>query len=86
MEDNKIVIEENGVLVEYNIVFNVEDVNGKNYVVYTKGEKENDDIVSYAAEYEIVNGKTKFKSIKDDKTWEFINELLSSLQNVGEKE
>ena len=52
MENNKIVLTVNGEDVEYRVLLNIEDVNGKNYVVYTNDEiKENGDVLSYVAEY-----------------------------------
>jgi len=80
MEGNKIVLTEDGVEKEYR-------VEGKNYIVYTNDEKNDDgDIISYAAEY-VTNeetGNAKIISIKDDKTWEFIRDVLNSIQNEEE--
>ena len=84
MENNKIEIVENGVSHTYRVLLNIEDVDGKNYCVYTEDEEKKGDIIAYAAEYEMVNGKPKFKSIKDDKTWEFVKDLLNSIQNIEE--
>lgn len=85
MENNKLVVEVDGKEKEYRIILNVEDVEGKNYVIYTEDEVKEGDTLCYAAEYEIVNDKPKLKSIKDDRTWEFIRDLLNSLQNIGEE-
>lgn len=82
--ENKLVVEIDGKEKEYRVILNVEDVEGKNYVIYTEDEMKDKDIIAYAAEYEMINGKPKLKSIKDDKTWEFIRDLLNSLQNIGE--
>ena len=84
MENNKLIIEENGIIHEYRVLLNVEDVNGKNYVVYTEDENKDGDVLCYAATYTLEEGKPKLKSIKDDKDWEFVRDLLNSLQNEGE--
>jgi len=82
MENNKLILTENGKEVEYRVLLNIEDVKEKNYVVYTKDE-ENDkgDILTYVAEY-IENeetGNIKLISIKDDKEWEFIRDIINSI-------
>ncbi len=87
MEGNKIVLTEDGVEKEYRVLFDIEGMEGKNYIVYTNDEKNDDgDIISYAAEY-VTNeetGNVKIISIKDDKTWEFIRDVLNSIQNEEE--
>lgn len=85
MENNKLIISENGKEVEYRVLLNVEDVEGKNYVLYTNDEIVDGQALCFAAEYEIVNDKPKLKSIKDDKTWEFLKDLLNSIQNGVEE-
>lgn len=83
MKDNKIVLVEEGKEVEYRVLIYVEGVNGKNYIVYTKDEKqENGDLISYAGTYvENENtGNIKITSIKDDKEWELVRDILNSLQ------
>ena len=87
MENNRLVLTIDGKEVEYRILINVVDMEGKNYVVYTNDEvTDNGDILTYAAEY-IENketGNIRLISIKNDKTWEFIREILNSVQ--GEEE
>lgn len=87
MENNRLVLTIDGKDIEYRILINVVDMEGKNYVVYTNDEvTEKGDILTYAAEY-IENketGNIKLISIKNDKTWEFIREILNSVQ--GEEE
>lgn len=87
MENNELKLIEDGKEVIYRVLINVEDVNGKNYVVYTKDElNEKGDILSYAAEY-IENketGNIKLISIKNDKEWEFIRDILNSINNEEE--
>ncbi len=88
MENNEIILIEDGKEVSYRILFSIEDVEGKNYVVYTKDE-ENDtgEILTYAATYEKNKntGNIKMSSIKNDKEWKFIVEVLNSIQS-GVKE
>lgn len=87
MENNQIVLIEDGKEVNYRVLVNIEDVEGKNYVMYTKDEiNEDGDIISYAAEY-VENpetGNIKLISIKDDKEWEFIRDILNSIQSEEE--
>ena len=69
MENNELILVEEGQEVKYRILFSIEDVEGKNYIVYTKE-----------------NGNIKLISIKNDKEWKFIVEVLNSIQNgVDEK-
>lgn len=84
MESNKIFILEDGKEIEYRIILTTEMVDGKQFVVYTSDEKKDDDIVCYAALYEEVDNKYKIKSIKEDKDWEFVRDLLNSIQNTEE--
>lgn len=88
MENNTLVLTEDGKSIEYKILVNVEDMEGKNYVVYTKDEKmDNGDILTYAAEY-VENketGNVRLISIKDDKTWEFLREIINSVQGEEAK-
>ena len=59
MEDNIIEFEENGKTVKYDVILNLEDINGKNFVVYTKSnKKDKKDVICYASEYKIEKGKT----------------------------
>ena len=84
MEDNKILITEDGKEVEYRVILTLENENNKNFIVYTNDEKKGDDIICYAALYEEEEGKKKLKSIKEDKDWEFIRDVLNSVQNTKE--
>lgn len=85
MEDNIIEFEENGKTVKYDVILNLEDINGKNFVVYTKSnKKDKKDVICYVSEYKIEKGKTKLYQIKNDEDFELVNEVLNSLQN-GEK-
>lgn len=87
MENNQIKIVEEGKEVIYRVLVNIEDVNDKNYVVYTKDElNDKGDIISYVAEY-VENedtGNVKLISIKNDKEWEFIRDIVNSITNEEE--
>ena len=39
MENNELILVEEGQEVKYRILFSIEDVEGKNYIVYTKDEE-----------------------------------------------
>ena len=86
MEENKLILLENGEEAQYRVLVNIEDVNGKNYIVYSKDElNDNGDILSYVGTYTLKeDGNVKIISIKDDKTWEFIRDVLNSIQNEEE--
>ncbi len=84
MENNKLIIEEDGKEKEYRVLLNVEDVEGKNFVVYTEDEIKDGEVLCYAATYTMEGDKPKLKSIKEDKDWEFVRDLINSLQNEGE--
>ena len=82
MESNKIFILEDGKEAQYRVILSTEMVDGKQFVVYTNDEKKDDDVICYAALYEEVDNKYKIKSIKEDKDWEFVRDLLNSIQNT----
>lgn len=84
MDNNELVLLEDGLEVSYRVLFSIEDVKGKNYVVYTKDEEnDNGEILTYAALYEKNEntGNIKLTSIKNDDEWKFIVEVLNSIQN-----
>lgn len=81
MENNKLVIIEDGKEINCNIILNVEDIEGKNYVIYTK---ENDSSKCYASIYEEINGKYNLKPIKDEKIYKLLEEILNSIDNTEE--
>ena len=84
MEDNGLIVLEDGKEVNYRIILMVENDEGKKFMVYTKDEKKENDTISYAALYDEVDNKYKLKSIKEDKDWEFIRDVLNSIQNIEE--
>lgn len=86
MEENKLILLENGEEAQYRVLVNIEDVNGKNYIVYSKDElNDNGDILSYVGTYTLKeDGSFSISSIKDDKEWEFIKDVVNSIQNEEE--
>lgn len=87
MENNQITLIEDAKEVIYRVLVNIEDVEGKNYVVYTKDElNENGDILSYVAEYveNVETGNVKLISIKNDKEWEFVRDIINSITEEKE--
>jgi len=87
MENNKLVFIEDNEEKEYRVLLNIENVNGKNYVVYTNDEiTENGEITTYAATYEEneETGNIKLSSIKDDKEWEFVKDIINSIDKEEE--
>ena len=85
MENNKIVIKQNGKEKVYRVILNVENVNSKNYVLYTDDKEVNGNINCYAAIYTKKDDKYKLSEIKNEKDYKLLSELLDSLQNIGEE-
>lgn len=85
MENNEIKITIDGVTKTYRVILNLEDIDGKNFVIYTDDEKDEDGIKCYASKYVLNNGKLKLTQITDEKDYNFICEVLNSIQNDGGK-
>lgn len=85
MENNEIKITIDGVTKTYRVILNLEDIDGKNFVIYTNDEKDEDGIKCYASKYVLNNGKLKLTQITDEKDYNFICEVLNSIQNDGGK-
>lgn len=85
MENNEIKITVDGVTKTYRVILNLEDIDGKNFVIYTNDEKDKDGIKCYASKYVLNNGKLKLTQITDEKDYDFVCEVLNSIQNVGGK-
>lgn len=84
MEDKKYlkIINNDGVEVSYLILttFYLKDT-GKNYVIYTDSDLDNDmDINIYASIYD-PDDDSKLEEITSDMEWEYIEEILDSLQD-----
>ena len=79
---SRIIIDKEKSKDEYNILFKVEtDYDDINYVVYTKGEKNEDgEIIAYAGKYAMESGKQKIEPIEDDYTLEFLDSILLQVQ------
>lgn len=85
MEKNEIKITVDGVTKTYRVILNLEDIDGKNFVIYTDDEKDEDGIKCYASKYVLNNGKLKLTQITDEKDYNFVCEVLNSIQNDGGK-
>ena len=85
MENNEIKITVDGVTKTYRVILNLEDIDGKNFVIYTNDEKDEDGIKCYASKYVLNNGKLKLTQITDEKDYNFVCEVLNSIQNDGGK-
>lgn len=85
MENNEIKITIDGVTKTYRVILNLEDIDGKNFVIYTNDEKDEDGIKCYASKYVLNNGKLKLTQITDEKDYNFVCEVLNSIQNDGGK-
>lgn len=85
MENNELKITVDGVTKTYRVILNLEDIDGKNFVIYTNDEKDEDGIKCYASKYVLNNGKLKLTQITDEKDYNFICEVLNSIQNDGGK-
>ena len=85
MENNEIKITVDGVTKTYRVILNLEDIDGKNFVIYTDDEKDEDGIKWYASKYVLNNGKLKLTQITDEKDYNFVCEVLNSIQNDGGK-
>lgn len=85
MENNEIKITVDGVTKTYRVILNLEDIDEKNFVIYTNDEKDEDGIKCYASKYVLNNGKLKLTQITDEKDYNFVCEVLNSIQNDGGK-
>lgn len=85
MENNELKITVDGVTKTYRVILNLEDIDGKNFVIYTNDEKDEDGIKCYASKYVLNNGKLKLTQITDEKDYNFVCEVLNSIQNDGGK-
>lgn len=85
MENNEIKITVDGVTKIYRVILNLEDIDGKNFVIYTNDEKDEDGIKCFASKYVLNNGKLKLTQITDEKDYNFVCEVLNSIQNDGGK-
>ena len=80
MVDNEIILLEKDKEVKYKIILDIRDIDGKNFIVYTKDDKN-----CFVSIYTTTkNGKLKLSPVKEDKDYDFVLEILNSLQSKGE--
>lgn len=76
MKDNEIILESDGIETKYKILLKIEG-KGKTYLVYTNGEKnENGETMLQVG----VLNKDKITSIKEDKEWLLIRDIINSFE------
>ena len=76
MKDNEIILESDGIETKYKILLKIEG-KGKTYLVYTNGEKnENGETI---LQVWLLN-KDKVTSIKEDKEWLLIRDIINSFE------
>ena len=86
MKDNILKLKDkSGKTKEYRIILDMENNSTNvNYVVYTEDKKDkNGSIISYASSYVLSDkgNMTKLKPLETEEEFDFINEILSSLNN-----
>lgn len=83
----KLILKDSKGKDEYRILFDIETVNDKKYIVYTKDEELKPDLIkTYVSIYKF-NNKTKkytISTVKNDKELDFVDKVLNSLQNESE--
>ncbi len=84
IKDNEITFIENNQIVKYRIVLKI-DGNDKTYLVYTNDEKnDKDEVILYVGVLSLnKDGSEKIISIKDDKEWKYIRDIINSFE-IGE--
>ncbi len=84
-KENEIIFLENNEKVKYRVVLKIEGTN-KTYIVYTKDEKTlKKETILYVGEFINNNdGSVRIISIKEDKEWKYIRNIINSL-GVEEK-
>lgn len=76
MKDNEIILLNDGIETKYKILLKIEG-KGKTYLVYTNGEKnENGETILQVG----VLNKDKITSIKEDKEWLLIRDIINSFE------
>lgn len=85
MKDNYITLKDkNGKKKEYRILMNIEETsNDVNYLVYTDDSKNKDGLINVYASTYVLSEKgnmTKFKDLETQEEYEFIEKILSSLE------
>jgi len=85
MKNNYIILKDsNGNKKEYRVLLNIENSNKNvNYIVYTEDKYNKDDeLLVYASTYEISDkgNMVKFKPVEMKEEYDFIEQVLSSLE------
>ena len=86
MKDNILTLKEkNGKKKEYRIILDVRDTSSKvNYILYTEDKKAKDgSIIVYASSYVLSpkGNMTKLKALEKEEEFDFLDNILSSLNN-----
>lgn len=76
MKDNEIILLNDGIETKYKILLKIEG-KGKTYLVYTNGEKNDDG--ETILQVGVLN-KDKITSIKEDKEWLLIRDIINSFE------
>lgn len=80
MKENKLIIASKDGKETYDILFNIE-LDQKHYLIYTKHEQnEWGDIITYAGDYEFVNGKQLIKPIEEEEILECLDAILMQVE------
>lgn len=76
MKDNEIILLNDGIETKYKVLLKIEG-KGKTYLVYTNGEKNDDE--ETILQVGVLN-KDKITSIKEDKEWLLIRDIINSFE------
>ncbi len=88
MEENKTMAEieeQGGALIQIEVITYLKSDDGlKNYLVYSKGEKQGDkgDEIFYLSRVMRDNDKLILRNIEDDAEWSMVQNLLKKVANV----
>ncbi len=80
MNDLTFKVNENGKMINYNIIKYFKYKN-KNYIIYS--EENNDEI--YASSYLIENNELILNKIESDEEWDYIDSVLEDIDNNGKE-
>ena len=81
------MLDENGVEVEYDVLFTFEsDETKKNYIIYTDNTRdEKGNIEVYASIYHPEDNNERLEAIETEKEWKVIETILQTLQEEIKK-
>lgn len=89
IKENELILkDENGKEMKYEIIATVSSKeNNKHYVVFTDNSLDSDGcIITYASIYDPTGNDKKLYPIETDEEWDFIEKLLSNLDNKENEE